>query len=211
MNSSVDFVTSGSALGKGRPVAEDEFASLMISEAGNRAKDAMVCTVDEGGEGDVEGTMGALGVAGAGEAVAEGPLELKSGVLGDASYVAEIFLSTGVCGAGLDACSSSSSSAASKTNFASAILALRTSTLNKHMARSRLGKLIRSSVSSAPREGSSLFTAAAILSFSDPGATDPAGDSVLGGVDKVAGIDNGVEGWSGADAVAFGALGSSEN
>lgn len=78
------------------------------------------------------------------------------------------------------------------------------------MARSRLGKLIRSSVSSAPREGSSLFTAAAIRSFSDVGATEPAGDSVLGGVDSVAGIDSGVEGWSGADAVALGAFGSRE-
>ena len=85
MNSSVDFVTSGSGLGKGSPVADEEFASLIISEDGNRAKDAIVCTVFVDSVGDVDGMRDVLGVVGVGEAVADGPRELKSGVLGDAS------------------------------------------------------------------------------------------------------------------------------
>ena len=46
MKSSVAFTTSGSALGRGNPVAEDEFASLMISDAGSLASDAIVYVVD---------------------------------------------------------------------------------------------------------------------------------------------------------------------
>lgn len=67
MNSSVALTTRGSALGKGKPVAEAELASLMISAAGRRARDAMVCPEDPG-------------VVGTGDAVADGPRDDKSGV-----------------------------------------------------------------------------------------------------------------------------------
>ena len=54
--------------------------------------------------------------------------------------------------------------------------------------------------------------AANIRSRSDCGVvTEPDGDSVRGGVESVAGIERGVEGWSGAEAVAFGASRSRES
>ena len=60
-------MTSGSGLGKGSPVADEEFASLIISEDGNRAKDAIVCTVFADSVGDVDGMRDVLGVVGVGE------------------------------------------------------------------------------------------------------------------------------------------------
>ena len=76
MKSSVAFTTSGSALGRGNPVAEDEFASLMISDAGSLASDAIVYVVD---------ADELLGVSGMGDAAADGPRDDMSGVRGLAS------------------------------------------------------------------------------------------------------------------------------
>jgi hypothetical protein len=70
--------TSGSTFGRGRPVADDEFASLIISAAGKRARDAIVCEEDD------------PGVTGKGDDAAEGPLDDNAGVLGEFS-VAMIF------------------------------------------------------------------------------------------------------------------------
>ena len=75
MNSSVAFTTIGSAFGSGRPVTEDEFTSLMISDAGRRARDAMVCTC-----AGAAAAAGALGVAGVGLAAALGPRDERAGV-----------------------------------------------------------------------------------------------------------------------------------
>lgn len=77
------------------------------------------------------------------------------------------------------------------------------------MARSLLGRVINKSVNSVNRDDSSLLTAASIRSRSDTGGTEPEGDDVLGGVD-VALMETGVEGCSGALAVALWILGSSE-
>ena len=62
-----------------------------------------------------------------------------------------------------------------------------------------------SSVNSETCVDSNFETAANIRSLSDVGGTEPEGDSVRGGVEREAGIEIGVEGWSGADAGAFNA------
>jgi len=72
-------MTNGSGFGRGRPVADDEFASLIISAAGKRAREAMVCEEDD------------PGVTGTGDDAAEGPLDDSAGVLGESSIVAATF------------------------------------------------------------------------------------------------------------------------
>ena len=100
-------------------------------------------------------------------------------------------------GAGAD-----SSSLASSTILASAILALSTSVLNKQRARSRLGRLINRSVSSPICDFSNLLIAWIIRSRSEVRCSDPEGEEVRGGVITEPGIDTGVEGCSGAEAMA---------
>jgi len=100
-------------------------------------------------------------------------------------------------GAGAD-----SSSAASRTILASAILARNTSVLNKQRARSRLGRLISRSVSSPICDFSNLLIACTMRSRSEVGCNDPEGEEVRGGVTTDPGIDTGVEGCSGAEAMA---------
>lgn len=113
------------------------------------------------------------------------------------------FLVGGVVGAAAGGCSTTSSvSSDSKTALASASFARRISVLNKHKARSRLGRLISSSVNSDILDFSSLLMAPTILSLSEVGGKDPEGDEVLGGVDNEVGMEIGVEGCSGADAMA---------
>jgi hypothetical protein len=68
---------------------------------------------------------------------------------------------------------------------------------------------MRSSTRSACLDDSNLLTAAAIRSCSEIGGTEPEGEEVRGGVDRDAEIEIGVDGCSGAEAVAFRALGSS--
>lgn len=88
MKSSVALTTSGSALGRGKPVAEDEFAILIISDAGNLARDEIVCVVN---------AEELLGVSGMGDAAADGPRDDMSGVRGLAS-IGAIFRAWGVTG-----------------------------------------------------------------------------------------------------------------
>src|SRR6266481_9524593 len=98
----------------------------------------------------------------------------------------------------------------SNTSLASATLFLRTSALNRHNACSLLERLMSRSVISVAFFGSSLMTTTIRWSFSDvPGAMEPDGDEVCGGVERDTERESGVEGCSGADAVAFRALGSS--
>ena len=96
----------------------------------------------------------------------------------------------------------SSSSAASRTILASAIFALNNSVLNKQRARSRLGRLINRSVSSPICDFSNLLIAWTIRSRSEVGCSDPEGEEVRGGVEMDPGMDTGVEGCSGAEAMA---------
>jgi hypothetical protein len=84
------------------------------------------------------------------------------------------------------------------------------------MARSFLLKLSNISVTSAAfagafwyRAGSRPVTAMRSRSFSVPGAIDPVGDAVRGGVLMEGVNETGVEGCSGAEAVAANVLGSS--
>jgi len=199
MKSSVPCTTVGSGLGNGKSVVEDELASLMTSPAGNFANVAIALAVF-----GVTSVFAIPGVAGSGDDVAEAPLEESSGVLGVSVKREGAFFDWGVYGDGeLLVCAfSSGSSSLSSTILASASFARRTSTLKRHMARSLLGKVINKSVSSVNRDDSSLLTAASIRSRSDTGGTEPEGDDVLGGVD-VALIETGVEGCSGALAVAL--------
>ena len=199
INSSVACTTSGSGLGNGNPVAEDDLAILMISTAGSFASEAMVCVVP-------------LGV-GTGEAAADGPREDEAGVCAVFSAVDAIFFDCGVAGSrGADRTDdvsrdgSSPTTSLSNTSFASATFARSTSALNRHIARSRLGRLIRRSVSSACRVDSNLLIAANIRSRSETGGTEPDGEDVRGGVESDADTEIGVEGCSGADAVALSAL-----
>src|SRR6266481_1899897 len=98
----------------------------------------------------------------------------------------------------------------SNTSLASATLFLRTSALSRHNACSLLERLMSRSVISAAFFGLSLMTTAIRRSFSDVlGAMEPNGDEVHGGVERDAERESGVKGCSGADAVAFRALGSS--
>ena len=94
-----------------------------------------------------------------------------------------------------------SSSPASRTILASAILTLNTSVLNKQRARSRLGRLINSSVSSPICDFSNLLIAWTIRSRSEVRCSDPEGEEVRGGVTTDPGMDTGVEGCSGAEAM----------
>src|SRR6266850_1360011 len=68
INLSVASTINGSAFGNGNPVVDGKFAILIISVAGNRARDATVCDVP--------------GVAGVGEAAADAPRDERSGVRG---------------------------------------------------------------------------------------------------------------------------------
>lgn len=150
--------TNGSALGSGSPVALFDVASRMISAAGRRDSDGIVC-------------IELPGVVGAGDAVALGPRKERSGVWGKASCVVgtAIFLACGVIGTGwiASAAAASSSSSLSSTILVSATSARRTSTLKRHSARSRLGRLMRRSVSSAWRVDSNLLIAVNVRSRSD--------------------------------------------
>ena len=145
MNSSVAFTIIGSAFGSGKPVTDEEFTRRMISEAGRRASEAMVYTCA------APAVLLALGVAGVGLAATLGPRDDNSGVWGESNEDADTLRCCGVCGTGTvdtaGVCSSVSST--SSTAFASAILARRTSTLKRHMARSRFGRDMRRSVRSA--------------------------------------------------------------
>src|SRR6266481_726995 len=106
--------------------------------------------------------------------------------------------------------SSCSTVMTSNTSLASATLFLRTLALNRHNARSLLERLMSRSVISVAFFGLSLTTTAIRWSFSDaPGAMEPDGDEVCGDVERDAERESGVEGCSGADGVAFRALGSS--
>lgn len=123
----------------------------------------------------------------------------------------ETFLACGVAGTGAGGCSTTSSTSSdSKTTLASAIFARRISVLNKHNARSRFGRLINKSVNSEMSDFSSLLIAATIRSLSEVGGKDPEGEDVRGGVDNEVGIDIGVEGCSGADAMAAFVVASSK-
>jgi len=84
MNSSVAFTTRGSGLGNGSPVADEDPAILMISTAGNLAREAMVYVVP-------------LGVPGTGDVDAEGPRDDRSGVCGESS-VGNVFFPWGLTG-----------------------------------------------------------------------------------------------------------------
>lgn len=200
MNSSVAFTTSGSAFGNDTP-AVDEFVILMISAAGKRASDVMACVVEPG-------------VTGTGDDAAEGPREERSGVCGESDGVAgAVFFVCGVTGASTadhDETTVPSISSLSSTIFPSAIFARSISGLNKHIARSLFGRLIIRSVISPCLDVSNFPTAAKILSLSDVGATDPEGDELRGGVGARFSLNEiGVDGCSGADAVAFNEAGSS--
>lgn len=199
MNLSVASTTNGSALGSGKPVVDGELAILSISAADSCASDATVCVVP--------------GVGGVGEAAADAPREERSGVRGVLSCDTGLGrLFCGVTGSGIGlAAGSSTPSSLSRTALASTSLARNTSTLKRHMARSRFGRLINNSVRSTAREGSKRVTAAKMRSRSEVvvGATEPEGDEVRGGVERDAATEMGVEGCSGAEAVAFRAFGSS--
>ena len=109
---------------------------------------------------------------------------------------------TFLCGvAGMGTGTDSSSSPASRTIFASAILTLNTSVLNRQRARSRLGRLIKRSASSPICDVSNLLIAWTIRSRSEVRCNDPEGEEVRGGVTTDPGMDTGVEGCSGAEAI----------
>ena len=201
MNSSVALTTRGSALGKGSPVADVELANLTISAAGKRARDAMVWVEP--------------GVAGTGEEAADGPRDDKSGVWGESAGVDKIFFACGVTGASSagddEEARAASPSSLSRTIFPSAIFALRISELKRHIARSRFGRLMIRSVISPCRDVSNLLTAAKMRSLSEVGATDPEGEELRGGVGARLSLNEmGVDGCSGADAVALREAGSSK-
>lgn len=141
------------------------------------------------------------GVWGAGDAATDEPRGDRSGVSGVLTAMTAAFF-CGVTGISGGADAGSSSSAASRTFFASAILALNTSVLNKQRARSRLGRLISRSVSSPMCDFSSLLMACTIRSRSEVGCNEPEGEEVRGGVTTDPGIETGVEGCSGAEAMA---------
>src|ERR1700722_4905388 len=189
MNSSVALTTSGSGLGKGNPEIDGELASRMISIAGNLARDSMVYVSSDAAAAALEDESG-------GESAAGEVNFLGCGVVGSRG-IAELeplpWLSVSL----------------SRTILASASFARRTSTLKRHNARSLFGRLINSSVSSPCLSDSSLLTAACIRSFSDVGGTEPEGEDVRGGVDSEPETEMGVDGCSGADAVALRALGPS--
>ncbi len=116
----------------------------------------------------------------------------------------------------LGGATSSSSASASRMLRALSTLVRRYSALNKHIARSFLLRLNSISVTSAAfagavlyRAGSRLVTAMSNRSFSVPGAMEPVGDAVRGGVFIEGVNETGVEGCSGAEAVAASVLGSS--
>jgi len=145
------------------------------------------------------------GVCGDGDAATEGPREDRSGVSGVLTSTATPFC--GVTGTGADT-GADSSSAASRTILASAILALNTSVLNKQRARSRLGRLINRSDNSPICDFSNLLIAWTIRSRSEVGCNDPEGEEVREGVTADPGMDTGVEGCSGAEAIAALVIGS---
>lgn len=109
------------------------------------------------------------------------------------------------CGGGFSVGFSSGSFSSLNISSASLTFCLSISLLNKHIALSLLERLMRRSVTAVAlsKEGSSPETAVRSRSLSPEALVDPDGEDVLGGSEIEPEIERGVEGCSGADAVAM--------